>query len=64
MCAAKIRLGVALSAGGFASGFVQAGAQVPKPDLEPNVMIFDPSMPATEIQERIDKVYAVEEKSE
>ena len=62
--AAKTRLGVVLLAGGFASGFVQAGAQAPKPDLGPNVMIFDASMPATEIQERIDKVYAVEEKSE
>ena len=64
MRAAKIRLGVALLAGGFASGFVQAGAQAPKPDLGPNVMIFDASMPATEIQKWIDKVYAVEEKSE
>jgi hypothetical protein len=64
MRAAKIRLGVALLAGGFASGFVLAGAQAPKPDLGPNVMIFDASMPATEIQKRIDKVYAVEEKSE
>lgn len=62
--AAKIGLGVALLAGGFASGIVQVGAQAPKPDLGPNVMIFDPSMPAAEIQERIDKVYAVEEKSE
>ena len=64
MRVAKIRLSVALLAGGLASGFVQARAQAPKPDLGPNVMIFDASMPATEIQERIDKVYAVEEKSE
>ncbi|MGA2753241.1 MAG: coagulation factor 5/8 type domain-containing protein [Terracidiphilus sp.] len=64
MHAAKIRLGVALLAGVLASGFAQAGAEVPKPDLGPNVMIFDPSMPATEIQARIDKVYSIEEKSE
>ena len=64
MHAAKIRLGVALLAGVLASGFAQAGAEVPKPDLGPNVMIFDPSIPATEIQARIDKVYSIEEKSE
>ncbi len=62
--AGKIRLGAALLAGVFASGFAQAGAQVQKPDLGPNVMIFDPSMPAAEIQARIDKVYSIEEKSE
>jgi hypothetical protein len=61
---AKIRLSLALMAGGLASGLVQAWAQAPKPDLGPNVMIFDPSMPAAEIQKQIDKVYAVEEKSE
>jgi len=64
MRAAKIRLGVALLAGVFARGFAPAVAQAPKPDLGPNVMIFDASTPATEIQERINKVYAVEEKSE
>jgi hypothetical protein len=64
MHAAKIRLGVALLAGVFASGFAQSGAQLPKPDLGPNVMIFDPSMPDSEIQARIDKVYSIEEKSE
>jgi hypothetical protein len=35
-----------------------------KPDLGPNVMIFDSSMSSAAIQKRIDKVYAVEEKSE
>jgi hypothetical protein len=64
MNAAKIGLGVALLTRVFASGFAQAGAQLPKPDLGPNVMIFDPSMTATEIQARIDKVYSIEEKSE
>jgi hypothetical protein len=64
MNAAKIGLGVALLTRVFASGFAQAAAQLPKPDLGPNVMIFDPSMTATEIQARIDKVYSIEEKSE
>jgi hypothetical protein len=35
-----------------------------KPDLGPNVLIFDPSMPAAQIQEQIDKVYAIQQHSE
>ena len=34
------------------------------PRLGPNVMIFDPSMPAAAIQEQIDKVYAIQQHSE
>jgi hypothetical protein len=34
------------------------------PDLGPNVLVFDPSMPAAQIQQQIDKVYAVEQHSE
>ncbi len=34
------------------------------PDFGPNVLIFNPSMPAAEIQAQIDKVYAIEEHSE
>lgn len=34
------------------------------PDLGPNVLIFDPSMPGNAIQEQIDRVYAVERASE
>jgi len=64
MGGAWIRLGAALLAGMLASGLAQAGAQLPKPDLGPNVMIFDPSMPTAEIQKQIDQVYAVEERSE
>jgi hypothetical protein len=41
-----------------------ARAQAAKPDLGPNVMVLAPSMSAAAIQERIDEVYAVEEKSE
>ncbi len=34
------------------------------PDLGPNVFVFNPSMPATAIQQQIDKVYAIEQHSE
>jgi hypothetical protein len=35
-----------------------------KPDFGPNVLVFDPSMPASAIQEQIDKVYAVQRNNE
>ena len=35
-----------------------------QPDLGPNVLVFNPSMPAAEIQARIDKVYAIQQHSE
>jgi hypothetical protein len=38
-----------------------AGAGAAKPDFGPNVAVFDPSMPAAEIQERVNRVYAVQE---
>jgi hypothetical protein len=48
-----------------------AGAEPPQehkpashPDLGPNVLLFDPSMPSTDIQARIDKVYAIQQHSE
>jgi len=49
-----------------ATGGVAAPAAKPGklPDLGPNVLIFNPSMPAAEIQAQIDKVYAVEQHSE
>jgi hypothetical protein len=34
------------------------------PDFGPNVLVFNPAMPATKIQEQIDKVYAVQQHSE
>lgn len=34
------------------------------PNLGPNVLVFDPSMPASAIQSQIDKVYAIEQHSE
>lgn len=35
-----------------------------KPDFGPNVLVFDPSMTSSAIQQAIDKVYSVEEHSE
>jgi len=34
------------------------------PDLGPNVLVFDPSMPAAKIQAQIDKVYTIQQHSE
>src|SRR5882757_9096366 len=34
------------------------------PDLGPNVLLFDPSMPSADIQAQIDKVYATQQHSE
>ncbi|HEX4756448.1 MAG TPA: coagulation factor 5/8 type domain-containing protein [Terracidiphilus sp.] len=41
----------------FATGSTQ-------PDFGPNVLVFNPSMPAPAIQEQIDKIYAIQEHSE
>ncbi|HTW81773.1 MAG TPA: hypothetical protein VME23_19650 [Terracidiphilus sp.] len=41
-----------------------SGSLIAQPDLGPNVLVFNPSMAAAEIQKRIDKVYAAEEHSE
>jgi hypothetical protein len=49
----------------LASACCVARAAVPaKPDFGPNVFIFSPSMPPTEIQAQIDTVYAVERANE
>jgi hypothetical protein len=52
-------LGFLVSAAFVASSSAQA-----RPDLGPNVLVFDPSMPAAEIQQKIDKVYSIEQHSE
>ena len=39
-------------------------APAAKPDLGPNVLVFNPSMPAATIQDQIDKVYAVQQHNE
>src|SRR5664280_2474814 len=35
-----------------------------KPDFGPNVLIFNPSMPAAAIQEQINKVYAIQQNNQ
>src|SRR6267143_1837176 len=35
-----------------------------KPDLGPNVLIFDPTMQQADMQQQIDKIYAVERRNE
>ena len=46
----------------FAPPAVAASAA--KPDFGPNVFVFNPSMPVAEVQQEIDKVYAIQEPSE
>jgi hypothetical protein len=41
-----------------------AAKQPLQPDLGPNVLVFNPSMPAAAVQEQIDKVYAIQQHSE
>jgi hypothetical protein len=41
-----------------------SGAKQEKPDFGPNVLVFNPSMPAAAIQEQIDRVYAAQQHSE
>jgi hypothetical protein len=57
------RTGIAL-AGLACAASLAARAAAPGPDLGPNVLAFDASMPAAQIQQQIDKVYAVEQHSE
>ena len=49
---------------GTAIGAAATQRPASKPDLGPNVLIFNPSMPTAAIQQQIDKVYAIQEKSE
>jgi len=51
--------GVSLSAGAARLAKLET-----KPDFGPNVLVFNPSMPAAEIQKQIDKVYAAQQHSE
>lgn len=54
-------LGAVLPASALA---VKAASPASKPDLGPNVLVFDPSMPSGAIQQQIENVYAVEQHSE
>ena len=48
----------------MAGALLHAQKSAARPDLGPHVLVFDPSMPAAEIQEQIDKVYAIEQYAE
>jgi len=48
---------------GAFSFFCQA-AENAKPNFGPNVLTFDPTMPAADIQAQIDKIYAIQQHSE
>jgi len=56
--------GFGLLFGMFAGRGVSVIAQQSKSDFGPNVLVFSPSMPATDIQAQIDKVYAVQQRNE
>ena len=55
------RIGLLLSLLACPTCFATAAT---KPDFGPNVLIFNPSMPAATIQQQIDKVYAAQQHSE
>lgn len=55
---------VALLAMGLCGAMTGSAKSPGAPDFGPHVLVFDPSMPAVEIQQRIDKIYAEQEKSE
>lgn len=44
--------------------YAEAPASAAKPGFGPNVLIFNPSMPAAAIQQQINRVYAIEQHSE
>ena len=53
-----------LALGLLAAALPALAAKGVKPDFGPNVLIFDPSMPAKVIQKQIDAVYAIQEHNE
>ncbi len=57
----RFGLMVGLCTGLSASAFAGSHA---KPDFGPNVLVFDPSMPAAAMQKQIDAVYATQQHSE
>lgn len=64
-----VALFVLVAALGCGSGSAQARAKFARTNfgpnvLVPNILVFDPSMPAAQIQQQIDRVYAIQEKSE
>src|SRR5499427_7293637 len=49
---------------GCAPAAVAQKKQTTKPDLGPNVLIFDPTMPQADMQQQIDKIYGIERRNE
>jgi hypothetical protein len=49
---------------GFTPAAVAQKNGTMKPDLGPNAMIFDPTMPQADMQRQIDKIYALERRNE
>jgi len=64
----KAAIGLGALIGMFAVSHSAGAAELAKletkPDFGPNVMVFNPSMPAAEIQQQIDRVYAAQQHSE
>ena len=61
----KWGLALVLTASGLGTAQAASGSgQEAKPDFGPNVAVFNPSMPAAEMQAKIDKVYRVQEHNE
>jgi hypothetical protein len=54
----------ALAVGLLAAFAVSAAAGPPAQPFGPNVLVFNPSMPAAAIQEQIDKIYAIQRDSQ
>jgi len=61
---ANSNLGVIVIVGIGTFAAAHAGKSVTHPDLGPNVLLFDPSMPSANVQAQIDKVYAIQQYSE
>jgi hypothetical protein len=57
----KVLLSLILGLAAYSPGRAEAAA---RPDFGPNVFVFDPSVPAAAIQNRIDSVYSVQKSSQ
>jgi len=58
-----VRFGLMAGLVGWSVGPLMAAGRE-KPDFGPNVLVFDPSMSAAEMQGKIDKIYAVQQHNE
>ena len=58
---AVVELCLLLAMVAYPAGRVVAAS---KPDFGPNVLLFNPSMPAAAIQGQIDKVYSIQQNSQ